>query len=374
VNVDKKTYKAYRQLNEPELGSVLREHVHRDAEPTDSSYATLHIVPETRGCVMMKDQLCSIQAKLGESYLPNICFSFPRVTRTVGGQAEQALTLSCPEAARQALLAPDAFDFIESPVTVRAGDMVSVGERHGVPAEVVNELRIFCLNLMRLQGPDLWERLALLGALCESLNLRLAEGQGAGVRAAIDEFTALLEEDSVFDALRAIEPNHVGQALVFSVLWSDPGFGIATPSRAAVTGRVAQGLGADPASGKVDAATLVAHYRIGLARLPEALEAAPHLLEHYVLNEMFANMFPFDGGSPYESFLQLVSRFGVLRLMLAAQCHTDGPLPDAAALVQTTQVHCRRFQHNLEFARKVKQSLVEGGWASLAKLSSLLRP
>lgn len=374
VNVDKKTYKALRTLDNRELGDTIRQHLRRNEDGGTSDYATLRFEPQTRSCTLMKDQLCSIHARLGESYLPNVCFSYPRISHTVGGQPEQALMLSCPEAARQALLAPDAFDFIEGEITVRMEDMVVVGDRHGVPADIVNEVRVFCLNLMRLQGPDVWERLALLGALCDALHQRLSARNRAGIRVVIDEFTALLEEGSVFDALRAIEPNHAGQAMVFSVLWGERGFTNGSAARIAVTGRVAKGLGADPVTGQVDGQTLVANYRAGLARLPAALEHAPYLLENYVLNEMFTNIFPFNGANMYESFLQLVSRFGVLRLMLAAQCNTDGPLPDAATLVQTTHVHCRRFQHNEAFARKVREALADADLASLARLYPLLRP
>jgi lysine-N-methylase len=102
----------------------------------------------------------------------------------------------------------------------------------------------------------------------------------------------------------------------------------------------------------------------------EALQAAPHLLEHYILNEMFRDL---DGKTPYEDYVQLVSRFALLRLMLAARCNTDGALPDAAALVGTVQVFCRRFQHDVRFAQRTNQALSNSGWITLNKVFSFLR-
>jgi lysine-N-methylase len=77
--------------------------------------------------------------------------------------------------------------------------------------------------------------------------------------------------------------------------------------------------------------------------------------------------------TPYEHYLQLVSRFGLVRLMLAAQCNTDGALPDAAALVRTVHVFCRRFQHDDSFAAEVNQALKDSGWSRLDKVYSFLR-
>jgi lysine-N-methylase len=71
--------------------------------------------------------------------------------------------------------------------------------------------------------------------------------------------------------------------------------------------------------------------------------------------------------------LQLVSRFGLVRLMLAAQCNTDGTLPDAAVLVQTVHVFCRRFQHDRTFAQHVNQALKNTGLAALDKMYGFLR-
>jgi lysine-N-methylase len=84
------------------------------------------------------------------------------------------------------------------------------------------------------------------------------------------------------------------------------------------------------------------------------------------------SLFPFDSSGPYDSYRQLVSRFGVLRLMLAAQC-TGDTLPDAATMVHTVQAYCRRFQHDTKFAKQVDQILENTGWATLDKLYGFLR-
>ncbi|QJE00956.1 hypothetical protein HH212_13735 [Massilia forsythiae] len=373
VTLDKKTFNAYRKTSHPGLGATLDKHVKRHrAGDGDQNYGKIELDPATGQCPIMSDGLCGVQKGLGESYLSTTCFTYPRQTRQFSGKFEQALMLSCPEAARQALLQPDAFDFIESRITVRPDVVQASTVSFGLTTEAVNDVRIFCLQLMRTGGLALWERLAVLGVFCESLTATLAASQHAAVPALIERFTGLVAGGGLVDALHGLQPNHEAQAMVFSTILADRGFQTTTSMETEIVLSVGSRLGADD-NGVVDAGTLVASYRRGLDRLEQALQAAPHLLEHYVLNEMFLTLFPFVDGSPFEAYLQLVSRFGLLRLMLAAQCNNEGEVPGAELLVRTVHIYCRRFQHQTMFTRRVNGALHASGWSSLDKLYGFLR-
>lgn len=374
VTIDKKTFNAYRQTKDPELVALLAENVKRQrSQASDANYARIELKADTKVCPLMEERLCAVQKKMGESYLSDTCFSYPRYSRNFGGQYEQALWLSCPEAARQALLEADAFEFIEGMATVRVNTVAEVKPKQGIPLELMNEVRIFCLKLMRTEGLELWQKLAVLGVFCESLTNTLAKAGHAALPSLLDGFTAMVEQGLVLDALAEMQSNHSVQALVFSAFWQRKKNATVSAVQNKVFEAVVKGLGADAETGQVTTEQLVDCYSRGVTRLPEALQAAPHLLEHYLLNEMFCDLFPFHGASPYQNYLQLVSRFGLLRLMLAAQCNTNGPLPDAAVLVQTVQVHCRRFQHDVNFAAQVNQVLNNSGWAKLDKVYGFLR-
>jgi lysine-N-methylase len=188
----------------------------------------------------------------------------------------------------------------------------------------------------------------------------------------LDDFVALVEQGQLLEALADMQPNLAAQALVFSTLLGRAGFVAPSPVQNKVIAAIAAGLGADQ-SGQVTAEQLIERYTLGVQRLPQALQAAPHLFEHYLINEILISVFPFECTDPYDSYLQLVSRFGLVRLMLAAQCAGDAPLPDAAALARTVQVFCRRFQHDSGFAGRVNQALHDSGWATLDKLYGFLR-
>lgn len=373
VPIDRKTRDAYTRSLHPQLGPTLRGVVADPPGPrTKNDDGRLMWNASTGACMLLKDGLCAVHAELGPTHLSHTCFTYPRHWMDVDGQRQETLSLSCPEAARLALLAPDAFEFVEAGIDVR-DDIV--GKHRADPrldAALAAELRIFCLNLVRLDGLPVWQRLAVLGLFCDSVSEPLARHDNEAVRALLDGFAAMLEQGELRDTLASFQPDYEAQALVFSSLWSGMPLNSGSPVRNAVVADVVRGLGADPDTGHVTPEALADAYRHGMARLPAALEAAPHLLEHYLLNEMFQNVFPFDGATAFQGYLRLVARFGLLRLMLAARCNTGGTLPDAEALAQTARVHARRLNHDLPFLARLDRALADSGWGRLDKLVGLL--
>lgn len=371
VHVDKKTYKAYRKEAGPALDRMMASMERLDGMG-DSAYAEIKTIGEQKQCPALQDGMCSVQSSLGESYLSNVCHSYPRTTQRRNGQVEQMITLSCPEAARLALLAEDAFEFIDAPVHLRESALTEVGERFGVAPAIMTETRIFCLNLMRTRELALWQRLALLGAFCDSLTVLCAKEEQATIPGLIDDFIQAIDNGDLAATLEVIQPDHESQAMLFATLWATKGFETTSPLEQEVMRQISAGFGAG-ADGQVSAIELVGAYRRGLGRMDEALQDVPWLLENYIVNEMFTELAPFNGYSPYDSYLQLIARFGLLRLLLAVQCNTQGAVPALSVLTTTVHVHCRRFQHAPSYAERVKRSLYESGWAEMSKLYRLIR-
>jgi lysine-N-methylase len=371
VQIDKKTFKAYRGQSHPEIQPVVALIRRIDKPVNDSKFAVLPL-GETGYCPAQKDGMCTVHATLGESYLSDTCQNYPRINRHVNGQPEQSLSLSCSEAARLALLDADAFEFLEAPVDVREGTLATTDTGNAQGAALINEIRIFCMNLMRTRELPLWQRMALLGVLCDAIERNRLAGAPVAVPAIIDEMVQAIENGALTTALAQIQPDHDAQAQVFATLWGIKVFTASTAFQGALSQRIATGLGAD-ANGQVSGAGLAVAYRRGLERLDQTLADVPWFLENYLLNEIFSQLFPFEGGNTYNAYLRLVARFGLVRLLLAAQCNVEDGRPLLPTLVSTVALQCRRFQHDATFTENVNHSLRASEWSELAKLHTLIR-
>lgn len=395
VPIDEHTFHAYTQGTAPAgLQQRLSQAIRVEATPRPQQHARIALDPTTNACPFLEQGWCAIQRDWGEGYLSHTCASYPRYTRRWQGELQQALTLSCPEVARLALLAPDALDIDHGTATVRTDAITATA---GTPlgtdpatTHALNTLRAFALQLVRTPSRPLWQRLAMLGQWCHELTDQLArcapvtEGIGTHPAAPLmpesvlsllawqTQFADPAQLNVLFNSLHAVPAQRQLQAQVWAALWRRKGDRGLSPVQRQVIQAVEQGLGWASDGTEADAATSTTRYSHGLARLPLALQAAPHLLEHFVLNELFRDVFPFHTSTPWAQYVQLVVQFGLLRWMLAAQCNNP-TLPDTAALLRTVQVLCQRFQHDADFGPWVAQALRDSELDTLPTLGVLLR-
>lgn len=374
VTIDKKTYSAYKKSKNLQLIDRFDTRVKRErSQPSDANYGRMDLDPQTGVCPMIEDQLCSIQKELGEDKLSNTCFTYPRVTSEFGGIHQQALTLSCPEAARLALLANDAMEFTQDEISIRLDTVEKQKQMRGLLPHQMNEVRFFCIQLVKEPDLLLWQKLALLGLFCETLTQALKNSEQNRVSQIIDSMRGVISNNQFADLFESMQPHYDLQAVTFALLWKVKNKGLLSSLQQRVQTAITEGLGVELESGQIQESQIISRYKIGVANLPEALKDAPYFLENYVLNEMFRDSFPFGQDSPYEHYLRLITRFGIVRFMLATQCGKVDDLPTLKALTETVQSFCRRYQHDGQFAVNVNGCFNSAGWSNLEKIYRFLK-
>jgi len=105
---------------------------------------------------------CRIHATLGEEALPDICAQYPREGAQVSGKKELWASLSCPEAARLCLLAPDGADRVELPEPIALRFMntrLEIDDQTSDYVAYLGEIRDFVGQLLALPGYNLRCRL-----------------------------------------------------------------------------------------------------------------------------------------------------------------------------------------------------------------------
>ena len=149
IQVDPDTAARYAALSGP-LGEEIRSNLHlEDGEPI--------ITLRDGFCPMLRsDGLCKVQANLGEEALCQVCRDFPRLKHDYGDFMELGLEMSCPEAARILLTAPDGPDVLRD-----APDSGEPDYDHEAMA-VLTATREAALSLVSDESRPLGETFALL--------------------------------------------------------------------------------------------------------------------------------------------------------------------------------------------------------------------
>lgn len=375
VTIDKASYQTYRKLDRQGFPVRLVDHLQKATPGTQAHYASIRLVDGSHACPLMDDGWCTLQKHGGEDLLSDTCFSYPRATRRIGNRWEQALSLSCPEAARLALARPDTLTFIGTELRVRQAAAAAAAlpaEAAGFPAEVADEARTFCFGLMQTTDLPLWQRLVLLGLFCQLLTEAAQSGRPEQVAAGIAATTELVASGNIGREFADIAADRRNQARLYGQLWSTKNVRVASALQNRVTESIWRGLTQGDGRSQVHLDDMAAAYAQGLQGLPAGLADTPFLFDNHLLNDMFRENFPFGMTTPYAHYLALVARHGIVRFMLAVQA--NDPQADRPGPVDTVQVFCRRFQHDAEFARKVNQVLGGSPIGQLHHLVRLIRP
>ena len=102
IDVDQNCHKKYQELNK-DNNDNLEKFLKKSTNPSNSNFSFIEMKKNGFCPFLDKTNLCNIQKKFGEDYLPNTCKVFPRRTIDFDEIKIKTLSLACPEAARLCL-------------------------------------------------------------------------------------------------------------------------------------------------------------------------------------------------------------------------------------------------------------------------------
>jgi lysine-N-methylase len=286
ISVDKATYEKYQIHSGGELGVKLKQLVTIKNAGSDAAYASIQL--SGARCPFLASGLCGIQEQLGEEYLGHTCASYPRILNSFEHHQEQSLDLSCPEAARLALLDDKRMQFSEGSA---AG-----GSSMGV--------RKLILRLLQDRRHSVSKRLILVGVVCDQWSEFEASLASEEVRITFLENFAVAVDGNLYDSYlqqRTADPaTQLG--IVLDLMVARIRLDYASPRYLDLYREFIDGLelkaGATP---DVFGSSYLAAYRNYYAPFMERHE---YMLEHYLAAYAFKTMFPF-GTPPVNRVLNL---------------------------------------------------------------------
>ncbi|WJF90756.1 flagellin lysine-N-methylase [Paraburkholderia bonniea] len=373
ITIDKPTFQRYKATGHSTLKPLFKLHVKRNRQASgDAEYGVIKLDGPSGTCGMQAASgLCQVQSSLGEDALSNTCHAYPRHTRQFAGAFEQSLTLSCPQAARLALLEPDAFEFEQVPVTARDETVMAHPPVPGLDHDTMFAIRTWAMQLLHTRQLSVVERLAVLGLFCDQIEALLEQKQPERLPFLLEQMTLAVESGAILESLASLPSNEALHVELFARFLCNRNIAFRSVHQQNIFRQIAMGLGADE-EGTASVAQIEARYRAGRELLVQSagLEA---VLERYLLNETIREAFPWGHGSPLFHYRHRLVCFGVVRMMLAGYANTQGhPLAEAEA-AEVIQVFCRAFQHNGAFASSIENILHQCEWESLHQWIALLK-
>jgi lysine-N-methylase len=395
IPIDRVAYEKYQNLPAGPLRTLIDESVVRTAEGADGAIgaelSNAGIVAQIRMnganlCPLLsQDRLCRIHEELGEGLLPHTCATYPRIQHSTGGAAQQALALSCPEAARMVLLDPELLG-PKLPRTAAVENFCAQAEE----ADAIQgatplqhdfwPIRKTVLALVLNRTYPLWQRLFLLSVLCRRLD-SIAKGE---LNRSVSAFLAGFEATVSTGALRpAMETLPVDRAAQLDVVLRLAGLLL---HRSNIRPRFVECMQAFTAGiGNGPGATLdslAANYALAHDRAYEPFfRSHPHIMENYLVNTIVRCQFPFGqaamqtGTEPRmaHEFAVLTAQFALVRGLLIGVAGFHGKAFSTAHVVHTVQAAAKHFEHHPEFLHLAHHVLVESQMDGARGLAILLR-
>lgn len=388
IPVDKTTYESYRRFPPERLGSLVSRFVipNSPGQP-EAMFATINLQANPSGlCPFFgEDHLCRIQKDYGPQLLSASCSIYPRSLSRVAGRLEGSLSLSCPEAARNVLLDPD---FMQIKGNLLSGDFRTDNVFHLAcdqsgaihkPVALFGTIRQLLIGMVRDRSRPMWHRLLLIGFLCKRLDDIIAEDGERSLPRILMAYERINEDDAVRTEIESLPSQpRLKLSVVFSLtnarVKDSPGRRFLKTFWTYVEG-IASPEGLQPGDDVERFLRAEEHY------YRPFFNRFPFILENYLLNYMFQNLFPYGRtGSPdfapltmFGEYLRMTTHYAWIDTLLVG---TAAHFKEAFAgehVVHTVQSFTRAVEHAPEVLESVDDYIRIKGLDNLQGMAVMLK-
>jgi lysine-N-methylase len=391
VPIDKATWQKYRSLPPSPLRTlidasvVVNERAAEDAAPNPATFARFQMNEQHQCPLLTEKKLCGIQTAMGEGMLSHACATYPRIVHQNDNQADVALALSCPEAARVVLLTRELLQVepvgrvAEVQHSDAGAEMGSDLKQESLPAHFW-AIRATVFKVVQNRTYPLWQRLFLLDLMCR----RLDSIASRELDSTVPQYLVALEASLAMGDLRAaMDTLPSDNAAQMDVVLRLAGLMLhksnVRPRFVECVQAFTAGIGNGPGAtlDSLCAQTVLAHDR----NFAPFFNLNPHILENFLINTIFRCQFPYgkqairEGKRPemVREFAQLAAQFVLMRGLLIGVAGFHGAKFSAEHVVLTVQAASKHFEHHPEFLPMALKLLKESELDGARGMAILLR-
>ncbi len=373
VGIDKKTYGKYQQCSDPVLRPAFGQLITiNPASTSNDQYATF--ITSAGRCSFLSEGLCSIQKRLGEQYLGAVCAAYPRVANLIYGVVERSLDLSCPEAARLALMDPHPLQFsLRDPEPAEANKDIAeptYGRLFNTAFSSASgsAVRRFVLSVLQNRKYSVPKRLVLLGHLCDKLHEIATGGNLQLVPEALEGFSFAIDSGLFDDHLRRCSANPATQlGIVLELIIERVKSDFTQERFLQFYGEFIDGIRPHSTATLEEMASQYAHaYDQYYAPFMSRHE---YMLENYLVNNAFRALFPFGSQSLNRAlnveapraiapqYMLLTSYFAIIKTMLIGLAGQRGAAFGVEDVIRGVQLCSKTFEHSVTYPKRILEIL-----------------
>lgn len=244
------------------------------------------IVRETDACPFLgPDLLCSLQKRCGEGFLADVCAEYPRCTTQFPDLLERTLCMTCPVAARLALLGKEPMQFEECELqTERETYFQQADDGKSIQSLHFFDLQRTGIRILQDRSRSMPDRFARLEDCLAEAERLLADGKGGQISRLADELSQKedLREEPLSFSKRLPTVLQVFSGMIEKSVDDDP-------LTQEFLGCISRVLLPDNISQKELALRWENLYK---DYAQEVLGIYGHILENYFVNEYFSALYP----------------------------------------------------------------------------------
>lgn len=384
VELDKKTYDSLTKIPNRRLREAFRNGMEkRSSERTNANFAVMKMNEATGCCSMLNEQkLCTIQAEMGEGYLAPVCATYPRNIHYVNGNQEISAVMSCPEAARIALLNPEKMTF--SYMTAIEGSNVLEKEKLSVdhmaqPSYMRSfwDLRVFTIEVLQNRDFAFPHRMIILGLFCEEIQKLIDKKQDTemNIQNTIEQFRTMIESNQELKDYNTFPADQEFQFVLLNNIISRNLDSINSNQRfKECVEDYLEGMSSVGIPHNSNQTSLVDLYANAFQRYYQPFMGQhEYIMENYAVNFIYSHLFPKSQNSDlFENYILLVSHFALIKLLLVGGSAKHRGLTTDIVL-KAIQSFTKISVHSNVYIKHVMNVLSNSGFMTMGHMSLLIK-
>ena len=359
VTIDAATYRLYQ--TDPKLSALVMPHLQLNKDSTTQAInpATMKPLPKGGGCPMqLASGLCNIHKQFGEGALSGTCAVYPRTYKPLGTDQLLSMVDSCPEVTKALLSDPNAMQLEFGEVNVWDRMILSDETEFNTDYQERYQLLQGLLSILQYRQLPFEMRLFVCSLLIPRADqlLEPANSESANPKQTMQQllqhFYTLIDEGyfaTQAKQLASQEPSALDLVILKDLMKEKN----QKNAFAQLLAKTLLSLGVN-SSTEITENTVTKLASLRLEWLTPFEEKHPHALENVVVNWLLQSLFPINSVKLADGWLNLTTRYLLLRTLLIGNAAANKGLSLDAA------IHCvYRFGRNLSSSKQLERLLLE---------------